>query len=55
MEGISRNQVFIDRLVWETVGSPTQGNALLDVYLVLPKNALVSCSTVRGISEQCGV
>jgi hypothetical protein len=52
-ERTSGNQAFINRLVWENrytqvVGSPTQVDALLDVYLVQPENSLVSCSTVQG-------
>jgi hypothetical protein len=28
---------------------------LLDVYLVRPESALISCGTVQGISDHCGV
>ena len=54
------NQVFLNRLVWENsntqiVQSTTQGNALLNTYLVWRESALTSCSNVQGISDQCGV
>ena len=47
-------------LVWENgftqiVDKPTRGDSLLDVYLIRPENALISCSTVQGISDHCGV
>ena len=53
-------QVFLNRLAWEkgytrVVNSPTQGDALLDVYLVRPKSSFTSCSNVQGISDHCGV
>ena len=52
-------QVFLNRLVWENsytqiVNSPTQMDALLDVYLVRPESAFTSCSNVQGISDHCG-
>jgi hypothetical protein len=37
------------------VGKPTQGDSLLDIYLVRPESALISCGTVQGISDHCGV
>ena len=37
------------------VNSPTRGDVLLVVYLVWPENSLISCKTVRGISDHCGV
>ena len=53
-------EVFLNRLVWENgytqvVNSPTQRDALLDVYLIRPQSAFTSCSNVQGISEHCGV
>jgi len=53
-------QVFLNRLAWEkcytrVVNSPTQGDALLDVYLVRPESSFTSCSNVQGISDHCGV
>jgi hypothetical protein len=50
-------QVFLNRLVWDNgytqvVGSPTRGDALLDVYLVLPEESLISCNIVPGISDR---
>jgi len=39
----------------QVIGSLPQGNALLDVYLVWPKNSPVSCSIVQGISDHCDV
>jgi len=37
------------------VGKPTRGDSLLDVYLVRPESTLISCGTVQGISDHCGV
>ena len=60
-ERTSVTQAFIKRLVWDNgytqvVGKPTtRGNSLLDVYLVRPESALISCGTVQGISDHCGV
>jgi len=56
----SVTQAFINRLVWDNghiqvVGKPTQGDSLLDVYLVQPASALISCGTVQGISDHCRV
>ena len=51
---------FINRLVWDNgytqvVGTPTRGDSLLDVYLVRPESSLISCDTLQGISDHCGV
>lgn len=59
-EGTSITQEFLNRLVWDNgytqvVGSLTRGDALLDIYLVRPKNSLISCSIVQGISDHWGV
>jgi hypothetical protein len=59
-EGTSNTQALINRLVWDNgytqvVEKPTRGDSLLDVYLVRPESALVSCGVVQGISYQCGV
>jgi hypothetical protein len=59
-EGVSAAQAFINRLVWyngytEVVGTPTRGDSLLKVYLVRPESSLISCDTVQGISDHCGV
>ena len=59
-EGASVAQAFINRLVWDNgytqvVGTPTRGDSLLDVYLVRPESSLISCDTVQGISDHCGV
>ena len=59
-ESTSITQAFINRLVWDNgytqvVGKPTRGDSLLDVYLVRPVRALISCGTVQGISGHCGV
>ena len=53
--GNSGTQALINRLVWENGysqinESPTQGDALLDVYLVRPESSVTSSSTVQGIS-----
>jgi hypothetical protein len=58
--GASFAQAFINRLVWDNgytqvVGTPTQGDSLLDVYLVRPESSLISCDMVQGISYHCGV
>ena len=37
------------------VGKPTRGDSLLDVYLIRLESALISCSTVQGMSDHCGV
>jgi len=59
-EGTSVTQVFTNRLVCnnaytQVVGKPTRGDSLLDVYFVRPESALISCGTVQGISNHCGV
>jgi hypothetical protein len=59
-EGTSFTQAFINRLVWDNgyaqlIGKPTQGDSLQDVYLIRPESALISCGTVQGISDHCGV
>jgi hypothetical protein len=59
-EGHSVTQTFINRLVWDNgytqvVSKPTRGDSLLDVYLIRPESALISCCTVQGISDHCGV
>jgi len=36
-------------------GKLTRGDSLLDVYLVRPECALISCGTVKGISDHCEV
>jgi len=60
VESTSVTQALINRLVWDNgythvVGKPTRGDSLLDVYLVRPESALISCGTVQGISDHCGV
>ena len=52
-------QVFLNRQVWENgdteiVSSPTGRDALLDVYLVRPESAFISCSNFQGISNHAG-
>ena len=39
----------------QVVEKPTQGDSLQDVYLVRPKSALITCGTVQGINDNCGV
>jgi hypothetical protein len=56
----SGTQAFLNNLVWDNsytqaVGSPSRGDALLDVSLVQPENSLISCCIVQGISDNCGV
>jgi hypothetical protein len=53
-------RAFINSLVWENgysqvVASPTQGDALLDVYLVRPESSFTSSSLVKGISDHYGI
>jgi hypothetical protein len=59
-ETTSGTQAFLNRLVWDNgytqvVGTPTQEDALLYVYLVRPENSLISCDIVQGVSDHCGV
>jgi hypothetical protein len=47
-------------LVWDNrftqvIEKPTRGDSLLDVYLVPPESAFISCGIVQGISDHCGV
>ena len=53
-------QVFINRLVQENgytqvVDTTTRGNSLLDIYLIRHESAFITCSTVQGISDHCGI
>jgi hypothetical protein len=46
--------------VWENgytqaLNSATQGDALLDVYLVWPESLVNSCIIEKGMSDHCGV
>ena len=59
-EGTSVTQAFINRLSWDNlytqvVGQPTRGDFLLDVYLLRPESALITCGKVQGVSDHCGV
>jgi hypothetical protein len=59
-EGTGVTQAFINRLMWDNgytqvAGKPTRGDSLPDIYLVRTESALISCSTVQGISDHCGV
>jgi hypothetical protein len=56
----SGTQTFINSLVWEIeftqlVDSPTQGDALLDVYLVRPESSFTASSIVQGIRDHHAV
>ena len=60
MESGSVAKAFINRLVWDNgytqvLGKPTRGDSLLDVYIVQPESSLISCGTVQGISDHCGL
>ena len=60
VQGASLTRAFINRFVWDNgytqvVGKPTRGDSLLDIYLIRPESALISCGTVQGISDHCGV
>ena len=57
---LSAAETLINKLVWDNrytqvVEKPTRGDSLLDVYLVRPDSTLISCDTVHGISDHCGV
>jgi len=39
----------------QVVNRPTRGDAFLDVYLVRPESAFISCSNVQGTSDLSGV
>src|SRR5215510_1688769 len=59
-EGSSVTQAFINRLVQDNgytqvVDTPTRGNSLLDIYLIRPESVFITCSTVQGISDHCGI
>jgi hypothetical protein len=46
--------------VWDNgytqlVGKPTRGDSLLDVYIIILEIAFISCGTVQGIGDHCGV
>jgi len=54
--GNSGTQALINSLVCENgysqvIGSPTGGNALLDVYLVRPESSVTSSGMVQGVSD----
>jgi hypothetical protein len=58
--GNSGTQALINSLVWENgysqvVDSPTQGDALLDVFLVRPKSSVTYRGIVQGISDHQAV
>ena len=60
VESTSVTQTFINRLVWDNgytpvVGKPTRGDSLLDIHVVRPEGELISCETVQGVSDHCGV
>ena len=37
------------------VSEPTRGDALLDICLIRPENALISCNLLPGINDHKGV
>jgi hypothetical protein len=52
-------QAFINRIVWENsythvVDCLTQGDFLLDVYLVQPESSFNSCNIVQGSVTNAG-
>jgi hypothetical protein len=58
-EGTSVTQTYINRLVWDSgynqlVCKPTRGNSLLDVYIIQPESAFISCGTLQGIGDHWG-
>ena len=48
-------QVNLGKRVHQVVSEPTRGDALLDIYLLKPGNALISCNVQSGISGHKGV
>jgi hypothetical protein len=57
---MEQNSSCHDRFVWDkwytqVDGTPTRGDSLMDVYLSRPESSLISCDTVQGISDHCGV
>jgi hypothetical protein len=59
-EVMSVNQAYINRLVWDNgytqlAEKLTRGDSLLNVYLVRHECELISCDSVQGISDHCGV
>ena len=53
-------QMLVNKLIWENgytqvVSEHTRGDALLDIYLLKPGNALISCNVQSGISGHKGV
>jgi hypothetical protein len=60
VECTTGGQESVNKLVWESeytqlVRNQTRGDALLDVYLVRPKNLFTSCSVIEEVSDHCGV
>jgi hypothetical protein len=60
VECISGYQSFINRVVLENeytqiVYGETQGDALLNVYLLQPESVVNSCSVEQGITDHCGL
>ena len=58
--GNSGTQALINSLVWENgysqvIDSPTQGDALLDVYLVWPESSVTSSGILYGVSDHLAV
>jgi hypothetical protein len=59
-EGAHETEIFLKILIWDdgytqVVESPTQGDALMDVYPVRPEVSLIACNFVPGISDHCAV
>ena len=53
-------QALVNNLIWDNghtqvVCKPTRGGSLLDIYLLRPGNALISCNVLPGISDHEGV
>ena len=53
-------RTFINWLLWDNVniqvvGKLTRGDSLLDIHLVRPEGELITCETVQGIRDHCGV
>ena len=52
----SGSQPLINRLIWENdynqvIDGPTQGDALLDVFMVRPESVVTYSGVVQGISD----
>jgi hypothetical protein len=45
------NNLVCDNGYTQAVNGPTRGDALLDIYLLIPESSFISCNTLPGISD----